>query len=398
MPVYSHSRLETYQNCSLKYKFQYIDRLQKEEKGAEAFLGSRVHEALEKLYRDLLNGKQNTREELLDFYNRQWEQHWDENRIKIVRQEYTSEHYYKAGWLCVDGYYTRYHPFDEDTTLGVEVRVDFNLGHDNRYRMLGFIDRLARAKDGIWEIHDYKTSSSLPSQAEVDDKPQLALYQIGVQQKWPQIQDVRLVWHYLRFDTALSTLWSTSRLQELQQSTKQAIDQIEAAREYLPRESRLCDWCDFQDRCPKRKHLFETSALAPKAFRADEGVQLVDRYASLKNQEREIRELLDEVRERLIAYARRKEVEVISGTEELAAVRFQEKFKFPESGGDRKKFLVDLLRQAGKWDEISILSIQKLDRILRNEEWDAELVEQIKELVTLEEECKVNLRRKNQEK
>lgn len=397
MPVYSHSRLETYQNCPLKYKFQYIDRLRKEVKGVEAFLGSRVHEVLEKLYRDLLNGKQSTREELLDFYNRQWERHWDEHKVKIVRQEYTQEHYYKAGWLCIDGYHTRYQPFDEDTTLGVEVRVDFNLDHDDRYRMRGFIDRLVRAKDGVWEIHDYKTSSSLPSQAEVDDKPQLALYQIGVQQKWPQIQDVRLVWHYLRFDMALSTLWSASRLQELEESTKKAIDQIQAAGEFPPRESRLCDWCDFQDHCPKKKHLFETSALSPEAFRADEGVQLVDRYAGLKNQEQEIRALLNEIKQRLGDYARKENLEVISGTDNLAAVRFQEKFSFPQSGDERKKALEEIVRQAGKWDEISSMNMQKLGGILRRDEWEPELVKRVKELATLAEECRVILRKKNQE-
>ena len=47
MPVYSHSKLATYENCPQKYKLQYIDRVEIPEGGdrIEAFLGSRVHSA-----------------------------------------------------------------------------------------------------------------------------------------------------------------------------------------------------------------------------------------------------------------------------------------------------------------------------------------------------------------
>jgi ATP-dependent helicase/DNAse subunit B len=47
MPTYSHSRLETYQNCPRQYKLQYIDKVEVEEReSVEAFLGSKVHETL----------------------------------------------------------------------------------------------------------------------------------------------------------------------------------------------------------------------------------------------------------------------------------------------------------------------------------------------------------------
>ncbi len=41
-------------------------------------MGSRVHEALEKLYRDLKVTKLNTLEEILDFYRQDWEKNWNE--------------------------------------------------------------------------------------------------------------------------------------------------------------------------------------------------------------------------------------------------------------------------------------------------------------------------------
>lgn len=398
MPVYSHSRLETYQSCPLKYKYQYVDRLRREEQGIEAFLGSRVHEALEKLYRDLLNGKRNTLSELLAFFNEQWEKHWDDLAVKIVRQELSPEHHRFAGRECIEKYYARFAPFDGDITMGVERRLNFMLDREGRYRMQGLIDRLARGKDGVWEIHDYKTSEYLPTQDEVDAKPQLALYQIGLQQAWSDVQAVRLVWHYLKQDTELSSTWAAPQLEDLRQATIELIDKIEADRSFIPKESGLCDWCQFPDLCPRKKHLFKVAVLPGEEFQTEDGVQLVDRYAHLRDQEREIRALLEEMRKRLIAYARQERVDVISGTEQLASVSLKKKFKFPESGDQRRKALEEILHQVGKWDEVSSLNHTRLDRILHDNEWNAELEEKIKPFTTEEEEVRVNLRKKGEEK
>ena len=70
MPAFSHSRLSTFETCKLQYKFNYIDRIKVErEDTAETFLGSLVHEALEKLYRDLQYEKLVSLDELLDFFD-----------------------------------------------------------------------------------------------------------------------------------------------------------------------------------------------------------------------------------------------------------------------------------------------------------------------------------------
>ena len=57
MPVYSHSRLSAFEKCKLQYRYRYIDRIKRDTQSIEAFMGNRVHDALEKLYRDLLASK-----------------------------------------------------------------------------------------------------------------------------------------------------------------------------------------------------------------------------------------------------------------------------------------------------------------------------------------------------
>ena len=53
MITYSHSRINTFENCPLQYKFNYIEKIKRDEESIEAFVGSRFHEVMEKLYQDL---------------------------------------------------------------------------------------------------------------------------------------------------------------------------------------------------------------------------------------------------------------------------------------------------------------------------------------------------------
>jgi putative RecB family exonuclease len=71
MTLYSHSRLGMFENCPLQYKFNYIDKIKREEESIEAFLGSRFHEVMEKLYQGL-RFRVYTLEELLSYYEDQW--------------------------------------------------------------------------------------------------------------------------------------------------------------------------------------------------------------------------------------------------------------------------------------------------------------------------------------
>jgi RecB family exonuclease len=203
MPTYSHSQLSIYETCPHQYKLAYIDKIEAETEGIEAFMGSRVHDALEKLHRDLMKvDKLNTLGEILDFYHQNWEKNWKET-IQIIRKDYTADDYQRQGRKCIAEYYRRYHPFDHGKTVGLEEYISFQLDKERDYWIRGYIDRLVLADQSVLEIHDYKTSGKLPAQKEVDSDRQLAFYQIGVQEKWKEVQEVRLIWHYLAFDAEI---------------------------------------------------------------------------------------------------------------------------------------------------------------------------------------------------
>lgn len=387
MPAYSHSQLSTYETCPHQYRLHYIEKIKVDTEGIEAFMGSRVHDALEKLYRDLKMTKLNSLEELLAFYHQCWEKNWSET-VQIIRKEYSAEDYRRLGEKCIVDYYHRYHPFDQGRTLGLEETIYFPLEEEKGYWIRGVIDRLALVDHSILEIHDYKTSGKLPTQVEIQKDRQLAFYQMGVDGKWKDIKEIRLIWHYLVFDVEIQSQRTPEELQQLRQETLELIKTIESDREFLPKESPLCDWCDYQGLCPKRRHLIKTEDLPPNEYLSEEGVNLVNRYVELKEKKSmligEIDAELAKLEEALFAYGQRESVEAIYGSDHVAKIKVEMKEKYPLKGDPNRKALDELIKSAGKWMEVSDLNPWMLARILERGGWPPSLAKKVKEFSTVE--------------
>ncbi|MFC1953276.1 RecB family exonuclease [Chloroflexota bacterium] len=390
MPIYSHSQLTTYQNCPLRYKLSYRDRIKRRVEGVEAFVGSRIHDVLKKAYDDVRLTKQNSLQDLLFYYEQTWQESWHDG-IVINRKDITREHYQSLGKKLIETYFQRYSPFDSERTIGTELRLNFALDDEGLYRMTGFVDRLSRTRDGIFQIHDYKSSAHLPGQDEIDNDRQLPLYQIGIQKKWPDMRDFRLVWHYLAFDKEMVSVHSDESISRLTEETIALIDEIKSAEEFLPVESGLCGWCEYPDLCPMRKHLFTIKALPPNEYLEEPGVNLVNKYAELRKKTAEIEGDTAKVREAIVDYARREDVRVIKGSEREIRVRFEKQLKFPGKNESVRQQLDKSIIEAGKWSEVSQLDTTSLVRIIKNNLWDKELLDEVVNYGRIEETSYVNL-------
>ncbi len=258
MPLYSHSRLGTYEKCPLQYRYRYVDKIKRDTQSIEAFMGNRVHEALETLYRDLLASKRPTLDALLTLYHASWDEKFSD-KITIVRTELPPGHYRRIGADCITSYYRRHHPFDDDgTTLGLEERVTLSLDDGGRYQLQGYIDRLVRRGPGVYEVHDYKTSSGrLPSEADLRRDRQLTIYRMAVANRFPEAREIRLVWHYLVFGQRVTSDRTTEEIERHPRQMIGLIDTIEKARDFPPRVSALCSWCEYRDICPAQKDLVQ---------------------------------------------------------------------------------------------------------------------------------------------
>ncbi len=248
--VFSPSSLNCFESCPKQYYFRYVEKVSIETEGVEAFVGKRVHEILERLYRFVGDGMLPSLGKVLARYRVNFAEQYDAGRVRIAREGTDLGFYRDAGARGLENYYRRHYPFDRESTVGLEKPIQFALDEDGRYAVRGIIDRLARARDGVLEIHDFKTGRRIPRQDDLDRDRQLGLYELGIRELLGESGEIRLVWHYVLRDEQRTSLRTPEQREKLRSDTARAIDKIRSEREFAPRPSPLCGWCEFRDRCP----------------------------------------------------------------------------------------------------------------------------------------------------
>ncbi len=249
MVKYSHSKLSTFEQCPLKFKYKYIDKIIVIEETIEAFLGKIVHETLEWLYKKAKQNEIPGIEEVIIHYKNIWENKFRED-IKITREDLTKENYFNKGIEFLAKYYSRNYPFNENT-IALEKKIEIDLDEQGDKKIIGFIDRLTHnlEKDEL-EIHDYKTANSLPTKEKIQEDRQLALYSLAIKEEFGKEKNVCLVWHYLAHDTKICIRKREEELEKLKREVQKLIEEIESTTNFPPIISKLCNWCEYRHMCP----------------------------------------------------------------------------------------------------------------------------------------------------
>ncbi len=249
MTIYSHSRLETFKQCPLRYKFKYIDKIKIEKKSIESFLGSKVHETLEWLYKQIKKEKIPSIDEVIIKYIKSWENEFDPSIYYIVGQKLTTKDYFEKGIKFLLDYYQTNYPFNENT-IAIEKKVSISLDESENYKMVGIIDRLVYNEEiDHYEIHDYKTANNLPSLEKIETDKQLPLYSIAIKNDF-NTEKIRLIWHYLAYNKKIYSKRTNEQLQQLKKETLELIKKIENTKFFPYNKTILCNWCEFKENCP----------------------------------------------------------------------------------------------------------------------------------------------------
>ncbi|HOI42568.1 MAG TPA: PD-(D/E)XK nuclease family protein [Elusimicrobiales bacterium] len=147
--AFSFSKLSLYEECPLKYRFKYIDKLPEKPKPYFAF-GNSVHAALE-FFHDPSHKEAPPLEKLLSAFREEWEaKDW---REKGYSDPSRSDADYQAGLKMLTGYYKKHHaafspPFMVE--YSTDVAVDGLL-----VRIIA--DKIEHAGNGELVLIDYKT-------------------------------------------------------------------------------------------------------------------------------------------------------------------------------------------------------------------------------------------------
>lgn len=248
MATYSYSKLSCFDSCPLKYRYKYVDRIRVEGfDTVEAFMGRHVHQAIQSIYAEVkASGAAPGKDEVLAEFNARWHAEWHDD-ILVVGAETSADDYRRAGRECIAAYYERHAPFDREETIGIEQKVFLNL--PNGASLIGFVDRLARRNDGVYEIHDFKTGRC----EDEGHVRQLCIYQLALQSSLTDAAGFELVLHYLQSGQETRARVTSEQLQTTQSrvtSTIKVIESAAAAGEFPARPGPLCRWCEYREQCP----------------------------------------------------------------------------------------------------------------------------------------------------
>ncbi len=350
---YSHSTLGTFRNCPRQYKFARIDRVEVPRRlEAHMLLGNIVHRQLKDLYQRAADGKLYPLEEMLKAYASDWEK--ESRHVEVTSEHMTVDDYIASGREMLTAYYHKFQPFDEGKLLGAEMRLNFELP-GSRFPVLAIVDRLLRRPDGVVEICDYKTGRTLP-QGPTDPSfyQQMALYQLGVQAKFPQFEEIELVQYFLKHEEPIRHRLRPDELEELAEQFRveiQATINAERLDDFPTQESGLCNFCEYFHLCPAKRHRLavEAEEAGGEETPIQSAAELADRFAEVAAQMTALKNEQAALREEIVSVARELDLTRISGTSTDVSVRIKPEQKLPTKTGDPEKF-AELSFLVGQWE------------------------------------------------
>lgn len=256
----SYSALDQFERCPLAYKFGYIDRIKTPDTPPK-FFGSLIHKVVHQALR------QDPITVPLDGLNQFMEENW---REEVFPDKETSEKYKRWGKTMIRNFHQAHKP-GLTNIVSTEKRFQIPLG--KKHQLTGFIDRIDKLPYGPYEVIDYKTSTKMSSQDDLDRNKQLSIYHYATKKLWPDAKDVQLSLYFLKFGNKLSTKRDDADVEKMVVEIEKTADKIEKTSrtkkesDFPPKPNYLCDWCDFGDRCPmmKAKYSDKRSAISNQA-------------------------------------------------------------------------------------------------------------------------------------
>jgi putative RecB family exonuclease len=244
--VYSFSRIKTFHQCPLRYRYRYLQGLKEAFRSIESYLGNTVHDVLEWLYAERDNASDPDEDSMLDRFASGWSAGRDDS-LAIIRVEEREENYLKMGREMLARFFTDTFARDRSTTVSLEKRLSVRLS--DTVLFTGFADRVGRTEQGRLFVVDYKTSKSEGNGSEFSEGLQAPLYAACVLERHDE-DEALAGYHYLRHG---STRWQqvdSDRAAKLRARFLDLANEADAAGEYPARPGILCAWCGFNAQCP----------------------------------------------------------------------------------------------------------------------------------------------------
>ena len=257
----SHSQIFTYLNCSLKYRFMYVEARPPERVSIALPFGKSIHASLERQYCVM---KEKQRWEplgvLLNYFEHHINLELDQTDIPIVFKKETPDRD-----AVIDMGIAMLEAFHEGVDLnGFEIleierplsaRLYTEDGKPTDLKLIGVLDLVLKDEAGRIIAVDNKTASKPYAQATVDDDNQLTCYAylLAANRYVFPTAEVHCRLDVLRkLKTPKLEFYSTVRTADQRRRFAKLASAVLAGIEnktFIPQPSWMCSDCQFQDAC-----------------------------------------------------------------------------------------------------------------------------------------------------
>lgn len=387
--AYSHSQLKVFDECALRFRLKYIDKVPEPQVAESPALKfwSIIHDCMEVLYKKIQNsGRAPALDELKTYFRDEMTRFRDQydavSELPFSPQDFDDR--ISLGQQMIERYYDQYAPFDQAKVNGLEQMISFELPNKAKFR--GIIDRLD-IKDGHATIVDYKTDKAIAPFAQFEEsyQQQLTSYAVWVQHNYPHlIKSIAGKLIYLRLEEEVQREITTEMLDTAITKITDKIGEIEQLLfrynmgekdVFWPSEWYQCRRCAYQVMCPLRKHKFQDDEVVVSTEIWETTIKkLVDKFYQLNSQKKELEDQLKGIKEFLEEYVHNhtdEEWKKLYGEQAELRVDCKNEYKpqNAQKNDELKQFLLE-------HDFIDLLTLQvntgKLTKYLKENPWQME--------------------------
>lgn len=244
----SPSKVSSFTECALAFRFSAIDRLP-DPPTAATVKGTLVHSSLERLM--LLEPTHRTLEAAIacladaraaldDDADAEW--------LELALDPTAEATFMAEADVLVRKYFEIEDPTGV-TPMGLELRMEVEL---EGLTLRGIIDRLERDADGGLVVTDYKTGRA-PNPAYEQSRLGGVHFYAFLCERLLGERPAKVQLLYLSDPVVITTVPSEQSIRQLERKVKaiwQAIERACERDDFRPKQSRLCNWCAYQEFCP----------------------------------------------------------------------------------------------------------------------------------------------------
>jgi putative RecB family exonuclease len=257
----SHSQIFTYLNCSLKYRFMYVEARPPERLSIALPFGKSIHASLERQYRVM---KENQRWEplgvLLNYFEHHINLELDQTEVPIVFKKETPDRdaVIDLGIAMLEAFHEGvdligFEILEIERPLSARLYTEDGLPTD--LKLIGVLDLVLKDEAGRIIAVDNKTASKPYAQATVDDDNQLTCYSylLASNRYVAPTAEVHCRLDVLRkLKTPKLEFYHTARTADQRRRFAKLASAVLAGIEnkvFIPQPSWMCADCSYQNAC-----------------------------------------------------------------------------------------------------------------------------------------------------